>query len=68
MPGVMVALLPKCPACLAAWLGLATGVGLSAPAAGHMRTVLLVVSLAPLIFLAAKLARRGSTSSRAPTH
>ena len=54
MPGVMMALLPKCPACLAAWLGLATGVGLSVPAAGLLRTLLLVLSLAPLIFLAAR--------------
>ena len=37
-----MALLPKCPACLAAWLALATGVGVSAPAAGVLRTRWLV--------------------------
>ena len=57
-PGVAMALLPKCPACLAAWLALAMGVGLSAPAAGILRAALLVLSLAPAIFLAARARRR----------
>ena len=54
MPGAMILLLPKCPACLAAWLALATGVGLSVPAAGIVRTLLLLLSLAPLILLAVR--------------
>ena len=54
LPGVTVALLPKCPACLAAWLALSTGVGLSVTGAGILRTLLLVVSLAPLIFMSAR--------------
>jgi hypothetical protein len=54
MPGALVALLPKCPACLAAWLALATGVGVSAPAAGVLRTAVLALSVAPLIWLAVR--------------
>ena len=53
LPGVMIALLPKCPVCLAAWLAVA-GVGLSASAAGVLRTLLLVLSVGPLIYLAAR--------------
>jgi hypothetical protein len=57
----MIALLPKCPACLAAWLAVAAGVGLSVPAAGLLRTLLLVLSVAPWIYLAA---RAGSRRAR----
>jgi hypothetical protein len=64
LPAVMLALLPKCPACLAAWVALGTGVGLSLPAAGILRTLLLIFSLAPLLFLAAKaVGRRSSPTS-----
>ena len=54
LPGVAMVLLPKCPACLAAWLAVATGVGLSATAAGFVRTLVLVLSVAPLIFVAVR--------------
>ena len=37
MSGAVVVVLPKCPICLAAWLTVATGVGVSAGAVAWMR-------------------------------
>lgn len=38
LPGMVVALLPKCPLCVAAWLTAATGVGFSAGGARSCRS------------------------------
>jgi hypothetical protein len=62
--GSVVALLclPKCPACVAAYVALGTGIGLSHSAAGGLRQglllVLMVVFLVSLLKLAAHFARR----------
>lgn len=48
LPGVALVLLPKCPLCLAAWLGLATGVGISAAAAAHLREGVIVLCVTGL--------------------
>jgi hypothetical protein len=58
IPGATLALLPKCPVCLAAWLGIATGVGLSVTAVARLRTFLVIVCAAALLFLAARRMRR----------
>ena len=50
LPGVLLALLPKCPLCLAAWLA-AGGIGVSAEAAGHLREGLMAVCLAPAMYV-----------------
>ena len=49
-PGIILAILPKCPLCLAAWIAAGTGVGLSAAAASNLRTVAIILSLAPLLY------------------
>lgn len=67
LPGVMVVLLPKCPACLAAWFVLATGIGLSAPVAGRLRLLLLIASLVPMLYLGAKVVLR-MQRARADAH
>ena len=69
LPAVMLALLPKCPACLAAWVALGTGVGLSIPAAGILRVLLVILGFTPLIWMAANAVRRttvGRTQLSAP--
>ena len=54
VPSATLALLPKCPACVAAYLALATGVGISLPAAAYLRTMLAVVCVASLVFISAR--------------
>ncbi len=62
-PGAVLILLPKCPLCLAAWLAAATGIGISATAAGRIWTLVLIAWIAAAALAAARLilyARRRS--------
>jgi membrane protein implicated in regulation of membrane protease activity len=51
----MLVLMPKCPACVAGYIALATGVGISFAAATYLRTGLIVLCTAVLIFLTVRL-------------
>jgi hypothetical protein len=54
VPTTTLVLLPKCPVCLAAYLALATGVGISLPTATYLRATLIVVCVGSLFFIAAR--------------
>jgi hypothetical protein len=66
LPITALALVPKCPACFAAYVLLLTGVGLSFSAATAARWTLIalcVAALACLVFrVARKLVRQGSVA------
>jgi hypothetical protein len=53
-----LALLPKCPACVAAYVALASGIGITLPAATCLRAVLVLLCVASLVFMAAMRLRR----------
>ena len=57
-PGALLAVMPKCPMCLAGYVALWTGLGLSIPAAARIRWLLIIVCVASLACLAAFQARR----------
>ena len=58
IPGAILALLPKCPICLAAYVAVWTGIGLSFPVATYLRAVLVILCVGLILFLAARNTRR----------
>jgi hypothetical protein len=54
VPATALALMPKCPMCVAAYVALATGLGVSLPLAAAVRTMLIVFCATSLAFMAAR--------------
>ena len=57
VPSATLALLPKCPACVVGYVALATGLGISMTTAAHVRTLLVMLCMTSLAFVAARLWR-----------
>ena len=62
VPGALMALVPKCPACLAAYIALGTGVGISLTAATYLRVGLLALCATTLGYFIARRAARWSAA------
>jgi hypothetical protein len=58
VPGATLALLPKCPACVAAYIALFTGVGISITLATYLRMALIVACAMILLYFSLRLAMR----------
>ncbi len=61
-PGLLLVLMPKCPACFAAYIALVSGIGLSLPVVAVVRTTLMILCVASLVFMISRQIRRGILS------
>ena len=53
-PGAVLFLMPKCPACVAAYVAVATGLGISFSAAAQLRLTILALCIACLAWMLAR--------------
>ena len=68
IPGILLALMPKCPACVAAYVAAFTGLGISLTAASQIRTVAIVVCALALVAVAGSLVFRISALRNRSQH
>ena len=65
IPSATLVLLPKCPACVAAYVALFSGVGISVASASNLRTSLLILCVAALLCLTLKRLFRPASQNKA---
>jgi hypothetical protein len=65
-PATLLVLMPKCPICVAAYVALCTGIGISAATARFIQILMLVLCLASLAYLAGRLLLNVSLNLKTP--
>lgn len=66
VPAEILVLLPKCPACIAAYLALGAGIGVAVSTAAYLRILLVAVCVMCLAWVAARHVRRWIARDREP--
>jgi len=54
VPSAILVLMPKCPACVVAYIAIATGAGISVSMAAHLRLMVLALCVVTLMYVAAR--------------
>jgi hypothetical protein len=58
LSAIVFAIIPKCPVCLAGYVSLGTGIGISITTATYLRTALIILCLVSMTYFLAKHVRR----------
>ena len=58
MPAVVFTIIPKCPICLAGYVALSTGIGLSVTTATYVRIILIILCILSLSYFVIKHIKR----------
>ena len=66
VPGTILAIMPKCPACLATYMAVGTGLALSTTVAASLRMALIALSVAWLSYLGVRRIRSAVAGALSP--